>query len=526
MSGYALKKSTLLVILLLAVSKACADDQIRQLRGAGDPTPAENIDSSSDAEAERRELNAHRTVPYHHPHDTLPNKRHPKKGAKARSNHVQGFKPQGRQHMMMMKGGGLASRRHVTPGARNRGKHGRPVMTQKQLQSRGRSRGNHHPNNPKLGWMRMSNGRQSRHGANTEGQGSIQHVGKPSPSAGGDQNATGSTEGKPSFDSRIVGGFAAADGEYKFIATLYFGSSGGSLSFGCGGSLIAPDMVLTAAHCGGESVASIRIGSNSLESGGELRGVASQCIHPMYDATEISNDYMLVKLDSPVDTSEYPIIQLNQDTLLPQEDDMLTVIGFGLTTDGGDVSQTLQKVEIPMNSFELCNQQYGGDIEEDIQFCAGYVEGGKDSCQGDSGGPIFEMRGTTPVQVGVVSFGKGCAQPDRSGVYARVTGAYEWIQDTMAKLDAGDTSGCVGWTSSGNDDNAFIIDDDGSVGDDGGSTGDDGGSTGDDGGWATGDDGGWFTDDDGGWFTGDDGGWFTGDDGGWLYDDDGGWSGW
>jgi secreted trypsin-like serine protease len=81
---------------------------------------------------------------------------------------------------------------------------------------------------------------------------------------------------------------------------------------------------------------------------------------------------------------------------------------------------------------------------EDIQFCAGYVEGGKDSCQGDSGGPIFEMRGTTPVQVGVVSFGEGCARPGRSGVHARVTGAYEWIQDTMAKLDAGDTSGCVG----------------------------------------------------------------------------------
>jgi hypothetical protein len=324
MSGYALKKSTLLVILLLAVSKACADDQIRQLRGAGDPTPAENIDSSSDAEAERRELNAHRTVPAHHPHgallsgrahsiplprSVLHNKHHPKKGAKARSNDVQGFQPRGRQHMMMMmmKGGGLASRRHVTPGARNRGKNGRPVMVQKQLQSRRHSHNNHHPNNPNHGWMGRRNGRQSQRSAKTEGQGSIQHVGKPSLSAGG-----------RSIESRIVGGVAADEGEYKFIAKLDVPLPSGYMSF-CGGSLIAPDMVLIAAHCGDLSVPSVRIGSNFFESGGELRGVASQCVHPMYDATDTSNDYMLVKLDSPVDTSEYPIIELNQNTLLPQE---------------------------------------------------------------------------------------------------------------------------------------------------------------------------------------------------------------
>ena len=559
---------------------ASADNHLRQLRGAGDPTPVDDTrgskqerDASFNAEAEGRELNRPITGPSNHLHGASTSSRarsvpHPRSAAanthhtqqgpepshyalpisRVQSTHVQGSKP--RATYQKMKGGGLASPRHVKPGVhekvnpesstnhQNQERNGRPVMTEKQgthhtnngrqpqhgvnsaaqgsIQHVGgpssttggdqnatrafkgkRSFDNQHPNNsrqPQHGInsaaqgslqhvgrpssttgvrqnatrafkgkrsfdnQHPNNGRQSQHGINSAAQGSIQHVGSTSHSTGGYQNTTRTTQGERLFDSRIVGGFAAGEGEYKFIATLYFSSFDGSLSFGCGGSLIAPDVVLTAAHCGSDSVASVRIGSNSLENGGDLRGVASQCVHPMYNATETSNDYMLVKLDSPVNTSVYPIIQLNQEPSLPQEDDMLTVIGFGVTKEEGDVSQTLQKVEVPMNSFELCNQQYGGTVQDEIQFCAGFVEGGKDSCQGDSGGPIFEMRGSTPVQVGVVSFGEGCAEPDKSGVYARVTGAYEWIQDTMAKLDAGDMSGCgEGPISSGINDNSFLL---------------------------------------------------------------------
>ena len=80
-------------------------------------------------------------------------------------------------------------------------------------------------------------------------------------------------------------------------------------------------------------------------------------------------------------------------------------------------------------------------------FCAGFPSGGKDACYGDSGGPIFEVRDGQPVQVGVISSGYGCARPDFSGVYSRVSGAYDWIQDTMKKLNQGDTSGCGGGSS-------------------------------------------------------------------------------
>jgi hypothetical protein len=240
------------------------------------------------------------------------------------------------------------------------------------------------------------------------------------------------------FQNRIIGGTPAGINEFKFFA---------SLSIGCGGSLIAPGIVLTAAHCAG-NILTARIGSNVVNSGGVVKNVMTQCVHPNYDPMTVANDYMLLKLDSPVDINQYPLIQLNNNKAVPQTNQILTVIGFGATSEGGFGSNTLLKVNVPANSHQQCNQQYGGGIVESVMFCAGMISGGKDSCQGDSGGPIFEVRGGKVIQVGVVSFGEGCARPNRSGVYSRVSGAYDWIQTTMAKLNNGDTSGCRGGTPS------------------------------------------------------------------------------
>merc|ERR1719379_2882096 len=112
---------------------------------------------------------------------------------------------------------------------------------------------------------------------------------------------------------------------------------------------------------------------------------------------------------------------------------MLTVIGFGSTSEGGPGSNRLQKVAVPTNSNQQCQSQYNG-IDERIHLCAGFLEGGKDSCQGDSGGPIFRTQGSKRVQVGVVSYGEGCARPNFSGVYARVSGVYSWIQSQVCEL--------------------------------------------------------------------------------------------
>lgn len=143
---------------------------------------------------------------------------------------------------------------------------------------------------------------------------------------------------------------------------------------------------------------------------------------------------------------------------------MLTVIGFGALSEDGRGSDRLQQVQVPANSHDTCSSQYDG-VQEDIHLCAGFTEGGKDSCQGDSGGPIFEIRNGVPVQVGVVSFGDGCARPNKSGVYARVSGAYDWITSTMSSLEGG--NGCDGDSTGGGD------------GGNGGNGGDSGGDSGD-----------------------------------------------
>jgi secreted trypsin-like serine protease len=149
------------------------------------------------------------------------------------------------------------------------------------------------------------------------------------------------------FQSRIVGGNPAGTDEFKFFA---------SLDIGCGGSLIAPDIVLTAAHCAGD-IHTARIGSNNIDSGGSLHTVTTQCQHPDYNPKTTANDYMLLKLETPVDTDTYPVIQLNNNNTVPQVDQMLTVIGFGDTSEGGLGSYSRSKSLLTLTKSVTINME-------------------------------------------------------------------------------------------------------------------------------------------------------------------------
>ena len=158
----------------------------------------------------------------------------------------------------------------------------------------------------------------------------------------------------------------------------------------------------------------------------------------------MNNDWIILKLDSPLDFNEdvQPAC-LPSPNWSPDQDPNNRCFTSGWGTleydlDNPLLPDTLQWVEVPAVTNEVCKQAYSGGITNsditDAMICAGYAEGGKDSCQGDSGGPFVCLDGSMAFLTGVVSFGYGCASPGFYGVYARVTTVLDWIQSYMVSL--------------------------------------------------------------------------------------------
>ena len=148
-------------------------------------------------------------------------------------------------------------------------------------------------------------------------------------------------------------------------------------------------------------------------------------IHSNYNSGNLNNDFSILKLKTSIDYCSYPHIRpvcLPSDTGLMYVGDTATVTGWGTTSSGGTVSNKLREVDVKVLSNSQCKNDYSYSSSSITQnmLCAAVAGGGKDSCQGDSGGPLVTARsGENYQQIGVVSWGVGCAQADAPGVYAR-----------------------------------------------------------------------------------------------------------
>ncbi|MBY3243318.1 trypsin-like serine protease [Rhizobium laguerreae] len=260
---------------------------------------------------------------------------------------------------------------------------------------------------------------------------------------------------------RVIGGQTAKKGEWPWQVKILAPDPEQRGRFGghCGGSLISPRWILTAAHC----VTSGRSGKQDLFArdllivegkskidkviavdGPDKPGLAVEevIIHEDFDRKVFANDIALIKLSEPA-KSKPAILASASDDEVEAAGHPAVVTGWGYTKadhgwDDQYLPTELQEVELPIVPREDCRAAYRDSSMrmnpiDERNVCAGYAKGGKDACQGDSGGPLVAQRPDKRwIQLGIVSWGAGCAEAEHYGVYTRVAAFRDWI---AAKTD-------------------------------------------------------------------------------------------
>ncbi|MEG8278008.1 trypsin-like serine protease [Streptomyces sp. AHA2] len=258
------------------------------------------------------------------------------------------------------------------------------------------------------------------------------------------------------IDPKIIGGNETTISTAPWMAQLHYyddrgtSGTGDDIGFFCGGAVVAPTKILTAAHCvkgydwkgnGAVVTGTAQLPDGDDLHGGTVTGVWRQWNHPSYSATTIDNDIAVLTLPVPVKAT--PIrMTTSGDTTSYKAGTSAKVYGWGRTSStSDDISDTLKTATLPLQSDTTCSGAYGADFVKGHMVCAGKPATGSDTgtttaCNGDSGGPLVVNNRI----VGVVSWGvTDCVAKGAYSVFAKVSSyvgaAYPRLDDTNISGD-------------------------------------------------------------------------------------------
>ncbi|XP_061878752.1 serine protease 56 [Entelurus aequoreus] len=237
--------------------------------------------------------------------------------------------------------------------------------------------------------------------------------------------------------SRIVGGSPAPPGSWPWLVNLQL--DGGLM---CGGVLVESSWVVTAAHCfagsRSESYWSAVVGEFDItktDPDEQILKVNRIIPHPKFNPKTFNNDIALVELTYPVVLSDRVTPVCLPYGMEPPTGSPCLVAGWGSLYEDGPSANVVMEAKVPLLPQTTCKNALGKELVTNTMLCAGYLSGGIDSCQGDSGGPlIYQDRLSGRFQLhGITSWGDGCGEKGKPGVYTRVSAFSDWIQAEIQK---------------------------------------------------------------------------------------------